>query len=96
MWEYGTPDMPDMPDMLLHLKRQLVGTFKMFPTAFVCCLVLGLSGLTVARDNFKILMLDRRNLQTQGKPVILKYLCNIIYSCHKEPTTILKVLVIVI
>ena len=51
---------------LLHLKRQLVGTFEMFPTAFVCCLVLGLSGLTVARENFNILMLDTRNLQARG------------------------------
>ena len=36
----------------------------MFPTAFACCLLLGLAGLTLARDNSKVLMLDTRNFQT--------------------------------
>ena len=31
----------------------------MFPT--VCCLILGLCGLTLARDSTKVLMLDTRN-----------------------------------
>ena len=31
----------------------------MFPT--VCCLILGLSGLALARDSTKVLMLDTRN-----------------------------------
>ena len=34
----------------------------MFPTTFACCLVLGLHGLALARDNSKILMLDTMNL----------------------------------
>ena len=34
----------------------------MFPTVVACCLLLGLPGLTLARDNSKILMLDTKNL----------------------------------
>ena len=48
--------------MLSHLK-DLVEFFKMFPTTFACCLVLGLHGLALARDNSKILMLDTMNLR---------------------------------
>ena len=46
-----------------QLKSQIAKTGRMLPTAFACCILIGLPGLTLARDDSKVLMLDTRNLE---------------------------------